>query len=151
MSLDSAFGMIQGVYKTILKLIEEKKVLLGISDMGCARVVLPAVDGMTTHIHSHTLSPSNSLSLFPSFPSPPLPPLLPPPPVDALRMVNHAIESSSHPTGVKIGLDNRAVDFAKVTDAPPPPADAPADAPPPAPKVDYAFPRWHTHHPLTHS
>ena len=56
-------------------------------------------------------------------------------------MVNHAIESSPQPTGVKIGLDNRAVDFAKVTDPPPPPADAPADAPPPAAKVDYAFPR----------
>ena len=46
-SLDSAFGIIQGVYKTILKLIEEKKVMLGISDMGCVRAVLPAVDGTT--------------------------------------------------------------------------------------------------------
>ena len=57
-------------------------------------------------------------------------------------MVNHAIESSSQPAGVKIGLDNRAMDFAKVTDAPPPPADAPADAPLPAAKVDYAFVRY---------
>ena len=59
-SLDSAFGMIQGVYKAVLKLIEEKKVLLGISDMGCARVVLPTVDGKTsTPYHTHSsLSPS---------------------------------------------------------------------------------------------
>lgn len=99
-SVESALGLIQNVNKAVVRLIDDKKVLLGPSDSGCTRAVLPHID-------------------------------------DAVRVVHAAIESTANPTGVKMGIDNRAHDFSKITEPPPPAADAPADAPPLTAKVDY--------------
>ena len=99
-TVEGALGAAQNAYRTVLKYVEENKVMLGFTDSGCPRAVLPSLD-------------------------------------DAVRAVKAALEGSG--SGVMLGLDMRATDFAKVTEVPPA-ADAPADAPQgPSTKVEYAF------------